>query len=601
MDVLVYLSRHQNKVLSKERLIQAIWPDTSVTDEVLTNAISELRKAFGENARNSHHIQTFPRRGYRLKAPVSFLKKNSSSDGSRIEERGFRRVASSPWWRTGIVVSAAVIVISALLIFVQKTSAPDGGFPSSLAVLPLVNISGDPDVDYLSDGIAAGISASLSQLSELRVLPSSSLYRFREEGKGLEAQLVGQELQVDAILAGTLHRLNDHVAVRVELVDISESSIIWGAEYTYEFGEIIAMQGQITQEIVQALRLELSENEHVSLTRRPTTNAAAYDAYQKGCYFLEYSRFHRDGTKNLGKAISYLDEAITLDPAFGLAYVKKAEVLNKRAFSLTSKEDYEISRTLVEKAVLVDEDLAEAHKLRALKLAYHDHDWQKAEREMKRAQELNPNLLPSSSYLLWLGRRAEAIRAIERKLKLSDPHSSDAQSLVAFDFYMAREFDRAVESVDAAIELDPSASPSYIKGWCLEAKGMYKEAAETALEGCERWGGASPERLAALKAAFADSGWVGLRRLELEIQKKLEGGPLGKPYDIAAGYARIGDKDEAFKWLNRAFELPVGAPVPTDARFDPIRTDPRYEEFLIKMKLPEEIIARHLASVKKSP
>jgi DNA-binding winged helix-turn-helix (wHTH) protein/TolB-like protein len=583
MEVLVYLARHTDDVLSKERIIRAVWGDTFVTDEVLTNAISELRRAFGDDAKDPHTIQTLPRRGYRLIAKVTPVER---------EEPDADTPASNQLWQQSVIVvlAAALLLVVVLILWWSWPASPDEPI-DSIAVLPFVNISGDEDSEYLSDGIAASISSSLSQLPILRVLPSSALDRYR--GQKVDPQTVSEELDVRAVLAGTIVFREETLVVRVELVDGLENRQLWGQRYRRELKDIFSVEEEIAQDIATSLRLQLTPEENKRLARRGTQNPKAYGLYWKG-RFQQAERFRtkdrNERLNSLRKAIEYYERALHEDPFYARCYVSLSYVHQSLGFIMGSADAYSESRKAAEKTLEIDSGLAEAHVRMAEILAFYDHDWEGSEDEFNRAEELGASFsVPYLHilWLLWMGRYDEALDETEALERISDPLSVSEKTTFGYRYYFGRRFDLAL---DRALVADAR----YLAALCYQAKGMEKEAFD-AMHPLQETDVLPREDLIEYRQAFQRTGMKGVWKLHGE---KASG---RKTVDIAGSYALAHEEDQAFKWLEKALELPLLIPFVTDARFDSLRDDPRFGQLLRKLKLPEEAIQRHLSLAEETP
>jgi serine/threonine protein kinase/Tfp pilus assembly protein PilF len=501
-------------------------------------------------------------------------------------------VSGSSRWLWPMIGAAVLVVVSVLgvLYFWPSPATPEAAI-DSIAVLPFVNVSEDPESEYLSDGIPSNIAYSLTNLPDLRVIPNSALARYK--GKEVDPAVAGEELDVRAVLSGRVLHQADSLLVNVELFDTAENNLLWGKSYSRNFADVVSIQEQMAQEIVESLSPRLTRQEWRELTKAPTQNAEAYQDFLKGQHFLGQYFNLGDRQPELGqKAVDYFDRAIEKDPSFALAYLWKSRLSNRQGFYETSADHYRRARAAVEKALQIDDSLAEAHQQKAFILAFHDRDWSAAEREYQRAAELNPNVQPDSRYWLWIGRRDKAIRQIERMQQEADPLDAGAKRGAAWFYFWAREPDKAIELSKEALELEPDRQgPSHwLLGLAYEQKGMHEQAFDAFFAAELMDDRLRKDEYEELEEMFRAQGLKAFRKLYLQ---KTEG--QQKPYDVAAQYATFDEKDKAFEWLDRAFQQPVPIPVVTDPRFDSLRDDPRYEQLLRNLKLPEDVIAIHLS------
>ncbi len=337
-------------------------------------------------------------------------------------------------------------------------AAPRSQQPSktidSLAVLPFVNLSGDPEMEYLSDGITDTLINSLSQLRKLRVVPRSLTFRYK--GREVDPQRVGSELNARAVLSGRVMQRGDTLLIGTELMDVARLSQLWGAQYNRKMADIFALQEEIAREISEKLRLQLTGDEKKRLTKRATGSKEAYQLYLKGRYWWD-----KRTLEGFNKGIEYFRQAIAKDPTYALAYAWLGRLLLSLAgFGFVApKEAYPRAKEAAEKALEIDDTLAEAHTSLAHGKLFCDWDWSGAEREFERAIELNPSYADAHYFyglaLTMTGRFEEAIVEAKRALEL-DPLSLSSNWLLGFTFFMARQYDQAIAQQRETLELDPN-------------------------------------------------------------------------------------------------------------------------------------------------
>ena len=434
-----------------------------------------------------------------------------SQAGSRIsrEEVGIHTTSSAEYIVEGIkhhklavliFVMVSVLAIAAAIYFTREGTAIN-----SVAVLPLVNAGADPNMEYLSDGITESLINSLSRIPDLKVMARSSVFRYK--GKEIDPKGVGNELGVQAVLTGRLvQRGDDTLSISLELVNARDNSHIWGDQYNTKLSEIIAMQGEMAKDISKNLRLKLTGEEKRRLTQRYTDNIAAYQLYLKGRY-----AWNKRTSEELKRSAEHFQQAIDLDPAYALAYAGLADSYNMLAdYSvLPPKEAFPRAEAAATKALEMDDTLAEAHtSLGFVKMAY-DGDWTGAEREFRRAIELNPNYATAhqwyASYLVMMSRFDESITEMKRAQTL-DPLSRIINANLGLHYYYAREYDQAVEQIRKTINLDPDFGVAHFYlGRTYLQKGMYKEAIAE-MQKARELSGEDPETIASLGHAYAVMG-----------------------------------------------------------------------------------------------
>lgn len=483
----------------------------------------------------------------------------------------------------GALALAGFLAVTASLYFVTRQSRAF----DTVAVLPFANASADPNTEYLSDGITESIIDGLSQLPKLRVMARSTVFRYK--GQEVDLQKVGRELKVGAVLTGRVVQRGDNLIIKADLVDVSDGSQLWGAQYNRKLADIFAVQEEIAKEISDKLRLRLTGEEQQKLTRRHTENTEAYQFYLRGRY--HWNKRTREGLK---KSLEYFEQAIEKDPGYALAFSGLAD-----AYSVITayggpppKQSFPRAKAAAMKAVELDATLAEAHTSLGYVKASYDRDWSGAESEYKRALELNPNYATAHyfyalTYLTPLGRHEEAIREMKRALEL-EPLSIIINTNLGWTFYFARQYDQAIEQCRKALEIDPNFPPAHRRlTEAYEQKGMFAEAiAET--EKLTEIAQGKPEVLIALREAYAASRAKGYWQKRLDWWKERSKQRYVAPSTIAENYAMLGDKDEAFAWLERAYEdrdewLLFLKVYPY---FDGLRSDPRYHDLLRRLGLP---------------
>jgi serine/threonine protein kinase/Flp pilus assembly protein TadD len=450
----------------------------------------------------------------------------------------------------------------------------------SLAVLPLVNASPDQDSEYLSDGITESIINSLARLPKLRVVPRSTVFRYK--GRHVDPEEAGRELGVRAVLMGRMLRLGDTLVITTELVDAATNSQLWGEQYKRKVTDIFALQEEISSDISEKLRLKLSGDERKRLTKRYTENTEAYHLYLKGRYFLS-----KRARRWLRRAAVHFQQAIDVDPDFALAYAGLADayaLLGSANGGLAPSQVYPKAKAAVMKALELDDTLAEPHTSLGFFLLLYDWDWAGAGREFKRAIELNPNYAAAHDgygfYCKARGKTEEAIQACVRAWEL-DPLSPFVNISLAWAYYFARQFDRAVEHARKVLEMDSGFAFAY---WCLglayEQKGLYEDAIAAFWQGATL----APEDVltfpAHLGRAYALAGRHAEARRVLNELGGLSEHRYVSSYYFAIIHAGLGEVDWAFEWLERAYEERSGflAFLGVEPMLDGLRTDPRFAD-----------------------
>lgn len=455
----------------------------------------------------------------------------------------------------------------------------------SLAILPLINASGDPDTEYLSDGITESIINNLSQLPKLRVMARSTVFRYK--GEEVDPQRAGRELGVRAMMTGRVLHRGDLLIIKTELVDTEDGAHLWGEQYSRNLSDIFAIEDEISSEISARLRLKLSGTEKKQLAKRHTENAEAYQLYLKGRFY-----WNRRTEEGLRKGIDYFREAIALDPGYALAYAGLADSYTILAsYSAVAPNDaFPIARVSANKALELDDRLAEAHASLAFVSFGFEWNWVEAERGFKRAIELNAGYAWAHQwYALFLAamdRFDEAVAEIGRAGNL-DPLSLPMHINAGWISYLARRYDEAIETYRAGLELDRDYALGHRRlGQAYEAKLMHEDAIRE-FEKCLALSEDEPENLAALGSTYAR---MGHRDRAIQIIEKMAS--LSKTryvpaYLFGIVYVGLGESGAAFQWLERACEERYGllAYLSVGPEFDPIRSDQRFAELTRRVGL----------------
>ena len=457
---------------------------------------------------------------------------------------------------------------------------------SSIAVMPFVNESGNADVEYLADGMTETLISSLSQLPNLNVKPRSSVFRYK--GKETNPQTIGKELNVQAILNGRVVQRGQELSLFVELIDVALDKVVWGQQYNRKQSDLVTLQSEIARDVSNKLKTKLSGVDEAKVTKTSTANPEAYQSYLKGKFY-----WNKRTAENIKKAIEQFKTATDRDPNYALAYVGLADcyaVLGEYAGTPTS-ETIPQAKTYAERAIAIDDRLAEPHATLGI---INDQLWQwtEAEREYKRAIELNPNYATAyhwySIYLKGVGRYDEAAVAIKKAQEI-DPLSSVISINVTRLYQLQNNYDASVENTLKLIELDPGFSAAYqYLGLSYLRQGRNAEALTSLEKGVESSNRAS--------VALCDLGYgygiAGKRTEANAIVKELEEKYVKKesPGQYVAGvYAGLGEKDKAFEWLEKAFQSRNGdlKNIRWAIPYESLRDDPRFKEMLKRMNLPE--------------
>ncbi|HKA21488.1 MAG TPA: protein kinase [Blastocatellia bacterium] len=500
-------------------------------------------------------------------------KVDTTTDRPDVEHR-HRQTARRRLALAGLAVSVFAIAGLAYLLSQLGKQEPIG----SLAVLPFVNASNDPNAEYLSDGITESIISALAQVGDLKVMSSNSVFRYK--GKPLEARAIGRELGVRAVVVGRLVQRGDTLSISTELIDVHDSSQLWGEQYNRKSSDILAVQEEIARQISEKLRLRLSGEDKGRLGKRYTESAEAYELYLKG-------RFHQNKRTEdeLKRSIDYFKQAVVKDPKYALAHSGISDsysYLGNHGF-LAPKEVSPEAKEAALRALEIDDRLAEAHTSLAYVKVNYDWDWAGAESEFKRAIELNTSYTRAHSllaaFLTGQGRSEEALAEMKRALEL-DPLSIYDNTNLGWHLHMARRLDEAIEQFRKTIEMDQSFAQAHLwLGQAYETKQMYEEAIS---EFRKAMAAGSPA-VAALAHGYAIAGRNAEARRSLRQLEELARERYVSSYDLAVILTGLGEKDQALVRLTEAYERRDGWLafwLKVDPRLDPLRSEPRFRDFL---------------------
>jgi TolB-like protein/DNA-binding winged helix-turn-helix (wHTH) protein/Flp pilus assembly protein TadD len=640
-DILLALVQNRQQVVEKTELMQRIWPDSFVEEGNLTQNISILRKALGESPHEHRFIVTVPGRGYQFVASLShstgqvadlILERHASTqivtqqeestspeEGDEVERNPnqhwlapgnqlqppSRELLMNPWsipgrkpaGRVGTAVAMGVAVLAlaaiALLAYRYLTNSSESHASAirSIAVLPLKNLTADPAQDYFSDGMTENLITALSKIEGLKVISYGSVSGFK--GQDADPPEVGKLLGVAAVLEGSVRKSKDSVRVAVRLVSVADGQVLWARDtHDQALGDIFALQHEIARKVVAGLRLKLGHEGEQQLAKRYTENVEAYQAYLQGRFF-----WNKRNGEGFDKAIAHFQQAIDIDPNYALAYAGLADsYILKRIYALLEPGETLLqmetkARVAAEKALAIDDTLAEAHTSLGLIKANTGNDEAAIEREYQRAIELNPNYATAhhwyALHLNDLHRFDEAIAEIRRAREIN-PLSLVINSDVGIIFSSARQYDQAIEYFKKAIEMDPNFPDAHaMLGWTYVRKGMYPEAIAE-FEKARALFGSPTSQLDGLIYAYGRWGKRGealrvldeLKRLSKQHHTQI---PWENRLNIHIG---LGEHDKAFEVLEKAHQEGLRVKRALDTPYlDPLRSDPRFADLRRRLGL----------------
>src|SRR5215469_1040608 len=538
--ILASLLERPGEVLSRDELRQRLWPsDVFVDFEVgLNAAINRLRDVLDDSPEKPRFIETLPRRGYRFIAP--------------LQRESLDRI------------SARV---------------------RSLAVLPLENLTGDAAQEYFADGMTDALITRLAQIGSLRVISRTSAMHYKGTHKKLPE--IANELNVDAVVEGSVARSGSHVRINAQLVHAVTDQHLWARQYERDLTDILVLQADVVGAIAREIQVTLTPQEQARLTLTRPVNPEAYEAFLRGCFF--WNKRTEDGLK---KGLECFQHSVEKDPSYALAHVGLADSFNMLAFwgHAAPRELSPKGKAAADKAMEIDENLGEAHAARGWVQFAYDWNWTGAENKLQRAIELNPGYATAHQWyghlLAYQERHEEACSEVKRTLEL-DPLSLVMNSNAAFMYFFARDFDAAVERARKTIELDPHFGPPYLcLGQALEQKAFFPEAIQ-AFKGGLVHSDRAPFMLAALGHAYAMSGDTSAALVILKELEELSLQRYVSPYYFAVLSEGLGGAENSLTWLEHALEDRSAwlTWLKVDPRFDALREQPRLQALLCKIGL----------------
>jgi DNA-binding winged helix-turn-helix (wHTH) protein/TolB-like protein/Tfp pilus assembly protein PilF len=617
-ETLLALVRNSGHLLTKDELLQTVWPDTFVEENNLKQYISVLRKILGTNSDGNGYIETVARVGYRFAAGVqevwdegeAILVENQAryrivvnqeereeieGDEQMVEARPMPVALPEPQrrWELRHVLMAAVVLLGLAVVLLLLASRGGrnatnvGNKPiafKSIAVLPFKSIGGNSDNEHLGLGMADTLIAKLSHIQRINIRPISAVYRFTDlEQDPLAA---GRALGVDAVLDGRIQRADGRIRVTVELLSVSDGAVLWTETLDEESVDIFTLQDQIAGHVARSLPSALTSEERALLAKNYTTNPAAYDAYLRGRFF-----WNKRNEEGFTKAIEYFRQAIRVDPNYAQAHAGLADcyALLSEYSSVRPSETTPRAKEAALKALELDDTLAEAHTSLAYVLANYEWDFPRAEREFKRAIELNPSYATTHQWyaelLLILRRFDEALVEIRQAQEL-DPLSLIVNGVAASILTHAGQYDQADELLQRTLELEPNfvAAHAYL-AHVYEGKGMYEEALAELQKARDLTG--SRISIFNLARVYALWGKRSEARRELGELRELSKRQYVPAYDLAQIYALLGERDRAFEELQRSYEEHYRFLIflNVDPSFDGLHSDPRFIALLRRMNL----------------
>lgn len=557
MQVLITLSEQPGEVVSKHQIFKRVWPDTFVSDEVLTRSVSELRRAFQDDPQEPKYIQTIPKGGYRLVATV------------RRESAGGAKRLSGYSWKVLTITPITLLVMATSVYFALKGRREVTLSPkiTSLAVLPLTSLSSDAGQEYFADGMTDELTTRLSNIGALRVISRTSVMHYKGTQKTVPE--IAGELHVDAVLEGSVLRSGDKVRISTQLILARSDEHIWAESYERDLRDVLALQSDIARAVAREISIQVTSQENRKLMAAAKVNPEAHDSYLKGLYF--WNKFTEEGMRN---AVSYFLDATQKQPNYAPAYAWLAHAYDELAYYVAPKEIVPKAKEAALRALQLDNTDAEAHAALGWIKWHYDWDWPGSEREFKSALQSNPNSYIAhaqyASYLDTMGRFDEALEEHKIALKL-DPLSLVAETNLGDSYYGAGRYKEAEEQYQKTLELEGNFAYAHAMLAMVYVKqGRFREGIQRLQKATQL--DTDPIFTETLAYAYAASGNKAearkvLSRLMDSSQKRYIASVF-----VALVYLKMNDQDQACKWLERGYEE-------RDSGVPDIYVEPAFAEF----------------------
>ncbi len=600
LQVLIALLRKPGEIVTRDELRKNLWDaDTFVDFEhSLGTAINKIREVLGDSAENPRFIETLPRRGYRFVGQVTVSSPAAPTAAPRGDSdpprgRHPRTATSQTLRRRGVLGVAAVLAVAVLAWGIGRRVRAGGSLSPirSIAILPLLNLSNDPQQEYFVDGMTDELITDLAKIGELRVISRTSVMPYKGTHKSLGA--IAGDLHVDALVEGTVLRSGNRVRVTAQLLRASPERHLWADSYQGDLTDVFSLQDRVARSIAREVRVALTPEEQARLTSIQRADPEAYEAYVRGRHYA--SQINPEGFE---KAVLNFGRAIELQPRYAQAYADLAETYcwGVATQMIPAEEGLLKARQAAMKALEMDETLGPAHNSLAWVKYTYEWNFLDAEREFRRALELNPG---ASWTLLWYGmylaqgNRIAESTAEMKKVQQLDPLSPVANTLALAPLLTGRKYDAAIEGGRKMLEMDRgNGLARWFVTTAYEWKGDISKTIDIQQETAVLYGEskeAAAQRFKRLRRAYYSLGAPGYWRLNLEQHQSEWKKNPGDPYEHAVLYARVGEKDHLFAWLEKAYQARSQGLIlwlRTDPAFDPWRSDPRYTDLARRVGFP---------------
>ncbi|HZI59606.1 MAG TPA: tetratricopeptide repeat protein [Pyrinomonadaceae bacterium] len=590
-ETLLVLVQQRGKTIEKDELLKTVWAGTVVEENNLNQSITLLRKTLGDSRQESQYIATIPGIGYRFVADVKEVHEEEPAGVATAPsaEPAPIKTDRRPMFRYALLLLVPlVLAVVGYAVLTRKTTPPPSPAVSSIMVLPLDNLSGDPNEEYFADGVTDALIGDLAKLSGLQVISRTSSMHYKGTKKSLPE--IAREIKVDAIVEGTVQRSGDRVVIRAQLIHAATDRHLWVQVYERPMRDVLDVQSEIAQTIARQIQIQMTPADQARLTTRHPVSSKAFDDYLQGRFLY----WNRRTEENLHKAITHFQSAIKEDPNYALAHVGLADCYNALGVvqigALPPTEARRLAEETARKALALDPTLAEAHTA----LGYANHynwNWTAAETDFKRAIELNPSYANAhnfyASFLMSRGRVEESIASSTRAREL-DPFSLSISAQRGFLLENARRYDEAIEQLRNVIAMDPN---HYQAHWFLGHTYALNKQFEQAIAASQKAVDVSqraPGALGMLGMVYAQAGQKDEANKILNELLELNKRRYVTPAALANLYIGLDNKDEAFFWLEKAFQERSNylAYLKVFPILDPLRSDPRFADLVRRVGLP---------------
>jgi TolB-like protein/DNA-binding winged helix-turn-helix (wHTH) protein/Tfp pilus assembly protein PilF len=590
--VLGLLVNRAGEVVTRQELAQQVWGSETFVDfeQGLNFAIRQIRTVLEDDAEHPHFLETLPKRGYRFIAEVDKAVESAAPEESPIAPPNEGEAANKPrWlnWKWAAVAGTCVLLLIGLIFRYRTTKSPAGITSitqiQSIAVLPLANLSSDPNQEYFSDGLTDELITELAKTGNLRVISRTSVIGFKGSRKQMPE--IGRELRVDAIVEGTIERVGNRVRIRAQLIHAETDHHIWAESYDRDVSDLLGLERELARDIAQQIGRRSSQ-------RQPVTGkvaASAHEDYLRGRYF-----WNKRTAAGMGKGIEYFQKAIDQEPNYAAAYAGLADSYIMLAnWGLTPPAGaYLKAKAAALKALELDDQLAEAESSLAYVTLLYDWDWEGAEKRFRQAIAINPNYASAHHFysicLMTRGKQTEAVAEIKRAQEL-DPLSLIVNDVVGWIYYEGRQYDQAIEQYNKTLEADANYAPALLDlGTAYLRQGNYSNAIAQ-FEKARAVDGENGVVLSGLAQAHALSG---NRDEALKILKRIQrsSAPIFiSSWDLSFIYAALGEKKKAVALLRQAADEHVGwiVRLGVDPALDNLRTELHFRELIRRVGIPQ--------------